>query len=73
MTDDTTKYPRLWEDVAIERGMKVDKDGNYNGADCGAVGVASMNGCPSCGACVAPYNSYQISDDNPYTYCRGCA
>ena len=73
MCDSNVSYPRTWHDAAIDRGMPVSEDGTYSGDDYAAVGVAILNGCPGCHATVAPYNSYQISADNPYAYCAMCA
>lgn len=67
------EYPRTWWDVAVERGIKVEADGSCNGAEFARVGISMINGCPGCGATVAPYNSYQVAADNPYAYCRDCA
>ena len=64
---------KTWHDVALERGMPASPDGTYIGDAYEAVGVAILNGCPGCGACVAPYNSFQIAPDNPFAYCRDCA
>lgn len=68
-----TEYPKTWWAVAHERGMPEESDRDYTAADFDAVGIALINGCPTCGATVAPYNSYQIAPDNPYAYCAGCA
>jgi len=65
---------KTWLDIAIERGAHPEPDGNtYTGAELERVGVAIINGCPGCGACVGAYNSYQIAPDNPYAYCADCA
>jgi len=66
-------YPKSWYTIALERGAKESADGSMTGGELARVGVAILNGCPDCGATVAPYNSYQISEDNPYAYCRQCA
>jgi hypothetical protein len=68
-----TKYPRLWDDVAADRGVVPDKHGSITCGQYVDVGISILNGCPDCGATVAPYNSYQISKGNPYAYCRDCA
>jgi len=62
-----------WHDIALRRGVVEDENGCVDGSQYAAVGVSILNGCPDCGATVAPYNSYQIAKDNPYAYCRQCA
>lgn len=66
-------YPRLWLDVAKDRGAQFDPDGSISGAALAEVGIAILNGCPRCQATVAPYNSYQVAPDDPYAYCADCA
>ena len=66
-------YPRTWYQVALDRGAQESEPGVMSGAELQRVGVAILNGCPDCGATVAPYNSFQLSADNPYAYCGNCA
>lgn len=66
-------FPRLWLDIAKDRGAEFDADGSISGAALAEVGIAILNGCPGCRAVVAPYNSYQVAADNPYSYCADCA
>ena len=66
-------YPKTWLDVARERGVVVRKDGSITADAFWEVGIALLNGCPTCHATVAPYNSYQMETDAEYAVCRGCA
>ena len=66
-------FPKLWHAIAIERGMSEKLNGSVTAQDYADVGVCMINGCPSCGATVAPYNSYQVAPDSPYSYCKDCA
>ena len=66
-------YPKTWHEVALERGMPHRDDECYTGQDYWNVGVSVINGCPNCGATVAPYNSYKINAKNDYAYCADCA
>lgn len=78
MTAGTT-YPRSWWDVALDRGLTAtgheDASGepSFTGDDFARVSVAIINGCPVCGATVAPYNSFKVSEEDDYAYCRCCA
>lgn len=66
-------YPRLWLDVARDRGVRVEPDGAITADAFADVGIAILNGCPQCEATVGPHCSYQIAADNPYAYCTDCA
>lgn len=63
---------KTWHQVAVERGMPDNLNGSISSEDYRKVGVYITNGCPCCGATVAPYNSFQRTTDNPYAYCREC-
>jgi hypothetical protein len=67
------QLPATWLDVAKARGAKASDDGTFNGAELARVGVQIINGCPDCGATVAPYNSYKVQHDSDYAFCRECA
>lgn len=67
------RYPRLWLDVARDRGADFAPDGSISGDELARVGIAIINGCAGgCQSTVAPYNSYQLSPSNPYAYCEDC-
>lgn len=66
-------FPRTWWHEAQLRGVVPDADGSVNGGALAVVGIAIINGCPGCGATVAPYNSYYRRKGDPYAYCGDCA
>ena len=64
---------KTWLEIAEDRGVEKEPDGSINGSAFAAVGIAIINGCPGCAATVAPYNSYQVAEDDPYAWCADCA
>lgn len=65
-------YPRSWLKEAERRGARCAADGSISGSEFARVGIAIINGCPGCGATVAPYNSYMVKPDDPYAWCEDC-
>mgnify|MGYP003148104165 CR=1 FL=1 len=64
---------KTWLEIARERGVRVNEDGSISGGALDEVGISIINGCPGCGATVAPYNSVQVNEDDPWAWCFGCA
>ena len=65
------EYPKLWLEIAEERLGGRDKHIDIDSL--AKIGISMFNGCPSCGATISILNSWQISEDSPWAYCRDCA
>ena len=65
---------KTWMEVAVERGVNPGTDGSINGAEFAKVGISIINGCPGCGATVAPHSSVSMDNEHrDYMVCFDCA